>query len=306
MKYAHVVNYVAQELWAITPDKLQDIVSALAFRAAGGELTAEEIQARIGDRGQPIASQGRGVAVIPIRGTISHRGGSMAESSGGTSAESIEHMLAQVAGDSTVGTILLDIDSPGGTVTGVKELAGKIYETRGKGTKRIVALVNGMAASAAYWLASQADEIVSIPSGVSGSIGVYMAHTDMSAALEKEGLKVTLISAGKHKVDGSSLAPLSDETRAFYQDRVDEVYGWFVADVARGRGVSESEVRNGYGEGRAIGAKAALGFGLIDSIATVDATLTRLVGQSETAMRAEADAAALVADDDFRRRLEMA
>lgn len=305
MKYSHVVNYVARELWAIEPEKLTEIVSALAFRAAGGELTAEEIQARIGDRGQPIVSQGRDVAVIPIRGTISHRGGGMAESSGGTSAEGIERMLAQASADPNVGTILLDVDSPGGTVTGIKELAAKIYDVRGKG-KRTVALVNGMAASAAYWLASQADEIVSIPSGVSGSIGVYLAHADLSAALEKEGVKMTLISAGKYKVDGGPFEPLSDEARATFQARVDEVYGWFVADVARGRGVDESEVRKGFGEGRAVGAKAALGFGLIDSIATVDATLSRLVGKSETAMRASVVETELAAEDDLRRRLEMA
>jgi len=285
MKYERIVNYVVSSLWAIDPGKLTDIVSVLAERATGKTLTAEEIQARLGDRdGDPVASSGA-VAVIPIHGTIAHRMSGMRDSSGGASAEGIGRQFQQALADPTVSTVLFDIDSPGGTVTGVRELADEIAAA--KGQKRIVALVNGMAASAAYWIAAQADEIVSIPSGMAGSIGVFTAHQDMSAALEKEGVKVTLISAGKHKTAGNPLEPLSDEERGVIQARVDEAYSQFTKAVARGRGVPVSEVRNGYGEGRALDAKDALAAGLIDRIATVDATLKRLTGRSASAgMRA--------------------
>jgi signal peptide peptidase SppA len=282
MKYEHIARYVANTLWAITPEKMAELLEVLAYRAAGGEFTPEEIKARIGDSGGPPArgQQGGDVAVIPMRGVIAHRMSGMEASSGGTSAEGIARDLRQAMADSSVGTILLDVDSPGGTVPGIQELAGELFEMRERGTKRIVAQVNSLAASAAYWLASQADEIVSLPSGTAGSIGVFSVHQDLSKALENEGINVTLISAGKYKVAGNPFEPLSDDERAVIQARVDTAYGQFVKDVARGRGVSASAVRSGYGEGRALAAKDALKAGLIDRIATMDETIGRLVGRT--------------------------
>ncbi len=294
MKYPLAVHYVASNLWAIDPGKLAELVSVLAFRAAGHAYSAEEIQARIGAGGgsqEASRTQGGAVAVIPIRGVIAHRMSAMEDSSGGTSAEGIGKMLRAAMADASVGTILLDIDSPGGTVTGVSELAAELFAMRGQG-KKIVAQVNGMAASAAYWLAAQADEIVSLPSGVAGSIGVFMAHKEMSKALEQEGINVTLISAGKFKVEGNPFQPLTEEAKAVMQAEVDAAYGQFVKDVARGRGVSVADVRNGYGEGRALTAKDAKAAGLIDRIATMDETIGRLVGRKAPAgMRALYEAA---------------
>ena len=294
MKYPLAVHYVASNLWAIDPGKLTELVSVLAFRAAGHAYTPEEIKARIGDGGgsqEATRAKGGAVAVIPIRGVIAHRMSAMDDSSGGTSAEGVGKMLRSAMADASVGTILLDIDSPGGTVTGVSELAAELFAMRGQG-KKIVAQVNGMAASAAYWLAAQADEIVSLPSGVAGSIGVFMAHKEMSKALEQEGINVTLISAGKFKVEGNPFQPLTEEAKAVMQAEVDAAYGQFVKDVARGRGVSVADVRNGYGEGRALTAKDAKAAGLIDRIATMDETIGRLVGRKAPAgMRALYEAA---------------
>ena len=304
MKYSHVLSYVASQLWAIDPSKLQELLAVLAFRAAGHTFTAEEIQARVGvGPGSRGVSSNGSVAIVPVRGVIAHRMGAMDDSSGWTSCERIGAMLQQVMADASVSTVVLDMDSPGGTVTGCQELAADLFALRGQG-KRITAMVNGMAASAAYWLASQADEIVCIPSGTTGSIGVFCAHEDVSAALEKEGVKISLISAGKYKVAGNPTEPLSDEERAIIQARVDEAYGWFVQDVARGRGVTASAVRKGYGEGRALSAKDAKAAGLIDRIATFDETLGRLVGRkSAGGMRAEESQPALVASMGSRWRL---
>ncbi len=283
MKYLHIARYIAETPWAIWPAKLAEILSVFAYRAAGHDFTDDEIRARIGDGATAAMASKRGaVAVIPIRGVIAHRMGSMDDSSGGTSTERIGAMLSQVMADDSIGTIILDVDSPGGTVPGVSELAGQIFAAREQGTKRIVAHVNSLAASAAYWLASQADEIVSLPSGTVGSIGIFTVHEDLSAALAKEGINITLISAGKYKTAGNPFAPLSDDERAIIQARVDTAYGQFLKDVARGRGVSVSDVRNGYGEGRALDAKAAKAAGLIDRIATMDDTIGRLVGRKST------------------------
>lgn len=280
MKYSHVLNYVASTPWAILPSKMDEILAALAFKAAGGEFTPEEIQARIGGA-QPGTSMpsGKGIALVSLRGTIAHRMGTMADSSGGMSAERFSCAIRQLAADETVGIILIDVDSPGGTVAGIPEAAQEVFNARA--TKRIVAIANSKMASAAYWICSQAHELVAIPSafdGVIGSIGVFTAHRNMAAALEKEGVSITMISAGPHKLDGNPLGPLSDETRAELQAMVDSVYARFVKDVARGRGVKPSDVKAGFGQGRGLSAVDALAAGMIDRIATMEETIGRLSG----------------------------
>lgn len=287
MKYEHLARYVATTLWAIAPSKLAELISVLAFRASGQEFTPEEIRARIGDGGRESREQARrdAIAVIPIRGVLANRMGALDASSGGASAEYIGSLVAQAATDESVRTIVYDIDSPGGTVPGIQELAAQMFALRGQ--KKQIAQVNDLAASAAYWLASQADEIVSIPSGAAGSIGVLAAHQDLSAALEKAGVKVSLISAGKYKTAGNPFEPLSDEERAVVQARVDDAYGQFVRDVARGRRVAQKAVRDGYGEGRVLSAADALAAGVIDRIGTFEETIARLAGRRTAGLRAE-------------------
>jgi ClpP class serine protease len=176
VKYPLIARYIADTLWSIHPSKLAELLEVFAYRAAGHEFTAEEIRARIGDDGGSTASASkRGVvAVVPVRGVIAHRMGTMGDSSGGTSCEQIGRMIDQVAADASIGTIVYDFDTPGGTVPGVQELAAKMFGLREQ--KKQIAMVNGLAASAGYWLASQCDEIVCVPSGTAGSIGVYTAH----------------------------------------------------------------------------------------------------------------------------------
>lgn len=296
MKYPHIVSYVANTIWAITPEKLHELLAVLAFRAAGHEFSAEEIQARIGTPPAAAPARRGAVAVLPIRGVIAHRAGGLEESSGGSSTERIQSQFRQLLADDQVGTILLDVDSPGGTVPGVAELAETIAAARGQ--KPIVAMANSMMASAAYWIASQADEIVSIPSGTIGSIGVFTAHQDLSRALELEGIKVTLLSAGKFKTEGNPFGPLSDEARGVIQARVDAAYDNFVKAVASGRGASQKAVRDGYGQGRALSAPDALKAGLIDRIGTMDETIGRLVGRKAgVGMRAEVEDAVIAAQE---------
>jgi signal peptide peptidase SppA len=256
MKYTHILNYVASQPWAILPSKMDELMAVLAYRAAGHVFTEDEIQARIGSGAAGVsAPSGSAIAVVPLRGVIAHRMGGMDESSGGMSAERFTRMIQAAVADPQIGTILLDVDSPGGTIPGLQEAADAVYQARD--TKKFVAVANSKMASAAYWIASQAHEIVGIPSALEpsiGSIGVFVVHQDLSAALEKEGIKTTIISAGKHKTDGNPFQPLSDTRRAQLQGAVDETYGAFIKAVARGRGVSASDVRSGYGEGQAMSA----------------------------------------------------
>ncbi len=278
MRYEHILNYVAATPWAILESKWQEILSVLALRASGEKFTPEDIQARIG-AAQPGASapSGGAIAVVPLRGVIAHRMGSMQESSGGMSAERFTSMIRAAAADPSVGSILIDVDSPGGTIPGVPEAADAVYQARE--SKKIVAIANSACASAAFWIASQAHEVVAIPSvleGLIGSIGVFMVHQDLSAALEKEGIKTTIIKAGKFKAEGNPFEPLSEERQAVLQVNVDAAYAAFTKAVARGRGVSPAKVRGGFGEGRALSAVDALEAGMIDRIATVDETIARL------------------------------
>jgi capsid assembly protease len=279
VRYEHILAEFRQTAWAILPETLEIIESLVLFRVEGGRLTPEEIMARTG--GRPAAKQPTrtgGVAVLPVYGVINHRMNMMSDMSGGTSIEKLTAQFREALADPAVASIVLDVDSPGGSVTGVQELADEIYAARAQ--KQIAAQVNPQAASAAYWLASAASEIVSIPSGEAGSIGIFVPHTDYSKALEEAGVKKTLISAGKYKVEGNPFEPLTEEARAYLQSRVDQYYGPFVSAVARGRGVPVANVREGFGQGRMAGAQDALAMGMIDRVATLDQTVERLLGGS--------------------------
>lgn len=318
MKYSHIVGYVASQMWAIDTGKWNELLGVLAFRAAGHTFTADEIRARIGDGGgrTTAASQtgnNGNVAIIPVRGIIANRMGAMDDTSGGTSCERISAMIDQVAAGPSIGTIVYDFDTPGGTVAGLQALAAKMFALRGQ--VKQIAMVNGMCASAGYWLASQCDEIVSIPDGETGSIGVrWTPHQDVSAALAKEGIVVTEIYSGKYKTEGSPFQPLSDETKAFKQAQSDAIYAEFKKAVARGRGVTAAAVEGGYGEGRVLLAKDALKAGLIDRIGTMEQTLGKALGAKASAgLRAEGvdgelaavETAAAVTGDAFARRMRL-
>lgn len=303
-QYSHVYAAVMDRPWALLPSKLADIVDLLDLRMQGVTLSTEEIQARIGNSRKPEQSAQGSVAILPIYGVMSQRMNMMAQVSGGTSTELLSRAFGDLVRDPQVGTIVLDIDSPGGDVFGTAELGDSIFNARG--SKPIVAVANSLAASAAYWVASQADELVVTPSGQVGSIGVYTAHRDVSAALEQDGEKVTLISAGKYKVEANPYEPLSDEARAALQDRIDGYYTMFTQAVARGRGVEASDVRSGFGEGRTVGAREAVRLGMADRVGTLQQTLDRLTGssssRSSSGARSEAPDPELVAGLEFRKR----
>ena len=279
MKYAHILLAVASEIWAIDPDKLDQIVAFLALQASGEKLSAEEVEARITRQAErDVQRQDGSVAILPLRGVIANRMNMMSEISGGTSSESFGKMFDMAIADSGVKAVVVDVESPGGVVTGADELSSRIFAARGK--KPIIAHVNGYAASAAYWIASAADEIVLTSSGQVGSIGIIGVHDDVSAALEKMGVKKTIISAGKYKAEGSQFGPLSDEARKHRQQEADSYYDDFVRAVARNRGVSLSAVRDGFGQGRMVRAEAAIAEGMADKIASLDETIARFTGQS--------------------------
>ncbi|MDQ3671591.1 MAG: S49 family peptidase [Actinomycetota bacterium] len=274
-RYPHVLKAVTEAPWAIDPPVLATIRELVVLRASGQRFTEEEIHARIGAGPARRELQMAGsIAVIPIHGVLTPRADLFTAMSGGTSVQRLQATIADAVSDKKVSAIVFDVSSPGGMIDLIPELASEIRAARGK--KPIVAVSNTKAASAAYWLASQADEIVASPSAMQGSIGVFAAHEDISGMEEKLGIKTTLVSAGKFKTEGNPFEPLSDEAKAAIQKRIDEMYGMFTLDVAKGRRVPVSDVRSGFGEGRMLTAKDALKAGMIDGIETLQSVVDRL------------------------------
>lgn len=299
--YEHIVRAVFDQPWAILPSVHRHMVEIVSERLRAGRLDQAEIDARLAGvqaapAGTTQAATGGAIAVLPLYGMITQRAGMMEEMSGGTSCETFVAQLQQLAADPNVVAIVIDVDSPGGGVYGVPEAAKAIYDARA--AKPIVAVSNSLNASAAYWLSSQAHEVVASPSSETGSIGVYTAHRDESAKNAADGIQYTLISAGKYKVEGNPFEPLTDEAATAMQSRVQGVYDAFVADVARGRGVSVEAVISGYGQGRVVGAKQAVAINLADRVDTMEGTLKRLSVPLNRAaiMRGERMAEPVVAD----------
>jgi signal peptide peptidase SppA len=279
-RLGRIVAEVSETLWAILPAKLAAIVALLQIRATGQRLSEDEIRAAIGAQAEKPALPlpRNGIAIVPVFGVLGQRMNIPLAMSGGTSTERLAAELRALRRSEHVRAIVLAIDSPGGSCHGVDELASEIRTARG--TKPIVAVATSTMASAAYWVGAQADRIVVTPGGDVGSIGVITAHEDLSGAQEKLGVKTTLIAAGKYKAEANPFAPLTDEARAALQRRVDEAYSRFVTAVARGRGISERAVRDGYGQGRLLPARDALAAGMVDDIATIDEVITDLATTS--------------------------
>lgn len=279
-RYDHILATVTSRPWAVLPEVLETVRTIVAMRIAGDEFTPEEIQERVmaarRDAGDRKGRQSAGdVAVIPLYGMITPKADLMSEMSGATSMEAFSRALRTAMADEDVATIVLDVDSPGGLTDMVPETARLIRDARAQ--KPIVAVSNTLMASAAYYLSSQATEVVASPSASVGSIGVLGMHQDLSGMYEQKGVKTTLIRAGRFKAEANQFEPLSDEALAYRQGEIDELYDMFISDVAKGRGVKASDVRNGFGEGRTLLAKPALAAGLIDRIETLDQTIDRVL-----------------------------
>jgi capsid assembly protease len=288
MQYAHVLSLFYGNPLAIEPAKFQILSRLFAGFARGERPPATDVAAATSQkRSGAYAVVGR-IAVIPIFGTIAQRLSAVEQASGGISTEAIGNQIDAAVADPGVRKILLQIDSPGGSVYGVQELAAKIREA--KASKRVVAIADPVAASAAYWLAAQADEVFVTPSGMAGSIGVIMEHCDESAADEKTGVKTTLITAGEYKGETHPSSPLGEEARANLQAIVDGYYDAFVKDVAKGRGVTEDRVRSSFGKGRMMLANQAKTAGLVDGVRTLDSTLKYMGAADGTSRNATASA----------------
>lgn len=267
MNYTHVMDKVLNTPWLITQESLENLLHILDARITGNvseeQLMFQPDELKISD---PYADAG--VGVLPINGPLFPKANMMTRMSGATSVEQLQSQFNQMLADPKIKSILLNIDSPGGMSDLIMEMGDTIYGARG--IKPVIAVANTTAASAAYWLGSQADKFYVTPSGSVGSVGVYTVHQDTSAKQEKDGIKTTFVSAGKYKVERNPYGPLSEEAKSHMQASVDELYSEFIRAVARGRGTDEEVVKETYANGRTYNAKAALGMNMVDGIQTFD------------------------------------
>jgi signal peptide peptidase SppA len=220
------------------------------------------------------------VSVVPLFGTITYRPSLFSQYGAGTSIQEFLMYLNLAASISE--TVVIDVDTPGGSVAGLTEAADAIYRLRQR--KPVIAISNTLAASAGYFLASQASRVVASPSSYTGSVGTILIHADESRMWDGKGVTFTTITAGKDKALGSELEPLEDEGRRYLQGLVDSAYADFTRAVARGRNVPVREVRGPrFGEGRVLTATEAKRAGMVDAIATFDSIVGELQEGGEKA-----------------------
>lgn len=232
-----------------------------------------------------------GIAVVDLVGTMTKYGGSFAAMPGGLVG--LRRTLRSAAIDPKVSAIVLRIDSPGGNVAGTGDLAGDV---RGiSALKPVVAFIEDIGASAAYYVASQADLIVATKDSLVGSIGVYMVIDDWSSFFAQAGVKRRVIKYGEHKGDGTQGTEITAAQMDDFQRVVEEIGGVFVDAVAAGRKISR-EAAMKLADGRIHGAAQALGLGLIDRIGTQEQALAaaRSMAAERNKMRTPPRAAARI------------
>ena len=278
------LHALTAEPWAIRPDYLHFMASLASLdragradrRAAEGEDWFRlDLQAAAGPTAQRLEGARyamltrEGVAVVPVIGPIFPRANMMTEMSGtGTSAAMLARDLVLARDSEDVGAIVLLVDSPGGSPTGINALADQIYAMRGR--KRVIAHVSGSAASAAYWLASAAGELVTEKTGMLGSIGVVAALTKQVEPDASGNLTIEIVSSN---APNKRPDPQAEEGAAEIRTLLDSIETQFIADVARGRKTTPARVRTDFGAGGMKVGAEAVAAGMADRVQTYERSL---------------------------------
>jgi signal peptide peptidase SppA len=273
VKNGPALHALLNSAWLLEEQALSNLAMIVLGHADGIRLSEDEIAKRIAAAQTEKQNAGTkyqvvdGVAIVPIYGVIEKRASFFSDISGMTSTLAIQRDLKAALSDPNVKSILLDIESPGGSVDGVSDLADAIYAA--KQTKPVLAYANGLMCSAAYWIGSQASEIIAGKSATVGSIGVYTVLYDSEGAARDAGYKVRVVRAGAMKGAGIRGTEITAEQLSDVQRYVNQIYDLFVTAVAIGRGLTDSQAR-ALADGRVHIGDAARQLGLVDRIATFD------------------------------------
>lgn len=260
-------NRITGDPWAITETALHTILEVAARENEAPEAVAAKLGRQL--QNSYNATERDGVAIIPVTGPLFRYANIFTAISGASSYELIARDFMSALENPQISSIILDIDSPGGEVNGVSELASMIFEARG--TKPIIAYASGDAASGAYWIATAADEIVVSETSALGSIGVVGIYRGKSAKESTETVEI-VSSQSPHK----RLDPMSDDGRAKLQTRIDSMADVFVSTIARNRSVTPDHVLEHYGGGDVMIGAHAVNAGLADRIGSLERLITEL------------------------------
>lgn len=283
-------------LWLIEPNAFGEFLRGLALRLkVAGAMTGEELHAfdaidtfsgPVDDArrvGLPVARAGD-VAIVAVSGPMM-KGPAWLSFYGFAITPLIRAALKTAIADEEISQIVLAIDSPGGTVDGTAELADDVREAAK--VKPVTAQSTGMIASAAYWLASQADNINAGRMDLIGSIGVRLMTYDFSEMFAEVGIRPVVIDTGKFKSAGAMGTEITEEQEAYFQHIVDGQFAEFQSAVMSGRGMDEKQFK-AVSDGRVFMAAESLGLGLIDGVKTVEETLATFRRKAATARKARA------------------
>ncbi len=266
--------------WAIEPERLHQLQAIYATHLNGDKIDIPAVEARLGrelrnNTETDYEVHRGGVALLSVDGVIAPKANLFTQISGGVSAQLLERAILQAIDDPQVTAMVLAIDSPGGNVHGVPEVAAAVR--RLADVKPVVTLATGVMASAAYWIGSAANAVyLSGPTVTVGSIGVVATH-DYSP--REPGRVVTEITAGKYKRMASPGAPLTKEGRAYLQAQVDYLYSVFVDAVAQQRGTTAETVLTQMADGRLFNGQQAIDAGLADGVSALDQLMDALATQ---------------------------
>ena len=261
----HIISKVTRQPWVITGEKLTAIMDVLESRQLGdframdypGDDDREEDSGRSEYREFQTAAGT--IAVIPVHGILGKHISSLEAACGGCSLDTLQSQLKTALGSSRISRVLLDISSPGGTVTGTPETAQLIAKLAA--VKPVWAYTDSEACSGALWLAAQCSRFYASESSSVGSCGVRMVLLDYTKKMEEEGVKVNAIASGKFKLLGAPFKALTEEERGMLQSESDRIHAEFQAAVNAVRPVAEE-----YLQGQVYRGEEAAGYGFTDGV----------------------------------------
>ena len=276
--YAHIASRVLNTPLLLEPGYARTFFSALSNRlnittlmdAEGEQLTGEKIRMPAANFGTNSRDRERpyqivdSAAIVPITGSLTHKLGRLQPYSGMTGYDGIIAQVGMALGDPQVKGVMLDFDTPGGEVAGCFDTAKQLQSLAAQSDKPVWSLCYDMHCSAGMALASSADHRLITQTGVAGSVGVVMAHVDQSKMLDENGIQVTLIHSGKHKVDGNPYQQLSEQVLAEFQASTDQLRTEFAGMVAEQMGLSLEAVLAT--EAQVYRGQAAVDIGFADAV----------------------------------------
>lgn len=261
------------EVLALLPKRIESVLSLRLLNYDNIEIeTAKNRKAT------SFANVKGDIALIGIYGYISQKPSIWTYLGFETSSEDIGRQIDSAIADKSIGAIVIDVDSPGGTVVGLTAISDKIYEARN--IKPIVAISNSLMASAAYFIGSAASEIVATADSQTGCIGSIGVVQTAAKFFADNGIENTVFRSEQFKGEGNPYEPLTEEAKAYFQKTVDEYGNIFVEAVARNRGKTKSDIKQNFGQGRTFNAKEAKAVGMIDRIGTLEQVINEMTGNA--------------------------